>query len=186
MRNSNSTAHLENSGSHRGRIVLIGAGNILKRDDGVGVETMKRLQAREFPTPIEFIDAGTAIQDVLPQVAEAEAVVIVDALEVDEQPGSLFRLTPEELRDCLGQPECLSLHQVSLLESIQLVELTGRRVPPVTIYGVVPAEVGLGLGLSDMLEERLTKIVQTIYDDVCRIGKNMSRDCAAGVCCSTN
>lgn len=165
---------------------MIGAGNILMRDDGVGVEAMNRLQQRPFSVPVEFIDAGTALPDVLPQVAEAEAVIIVDALQTDHAPGSVFKLTPEDLEDCVGQPERLSLHQLSLLESIQLAGLTGRRIPPLTIYGVVPADVEWGLGLSDTLEGHMTKIVQTIYDDVCRIGENMSRTCAASACSADN
>ena len=158
---------------------MIGAGNILMRDDGVGVEVMKRLQTRSFDVPVEFFDAGTAIQDVLPQVADAQAVVVVDALQADDEPGSLFKLTPEDLQDDLDEQR-LSLHQVSLLEFIQLAKLSGSRVPPVTLFGVVPAEVGWCLGLSPTLEGQLDKIVQTIHDEILQICDNLPMVHAAG------
>lgn len=157
---------------------MIGAGNILMRDDGVGIKVVKRLEAQSFDVPVEFLDAGTAIQDVLPQVADAQTAVIVDALQADEAPGCVFKLTPEDLHEDMGKRR-LSLHQVSLLESIQLAKLSGSRVPAITIFGVVPAHVDWGLGLSAVLEGRMDEIVQTIYDEIRRICDNIRKAHAA-------
>jgi len=143
-------------------VVVLGIGNELMRDDGVGVAVARALAS---DPGVEAIEAGTAISDALDLVADRAAVVVVDAASGGRPPGSIYRFGLGDLAVERG----VSLHETSLPEAFALAELSGSRFGAVVVVGVEPAEVEAGEGLSPALQAKLPAIVEAVRAEVGRL-----------------
>ena len=93
------------------KIMVLGVGNILLRDEGAGVRVVEWLDARySFPENVELVDGATAGLDLLPIMEGVDHVIIVDTVKTDEPPGSIFRFTPQDINKKV--PYKTSLHQI--------------------------------------------------------------------------
>jgi hydrogenase maturation protease len=142
-------------------IAVLGIGNILLTDDGVGVEVVKRLMEAPWPGNVDIIDGGTAILSLLDVFIKNDKIIVVDALQGGHEPGTIYRLTPEQLGN--WQKGYLSLHDVQVLDVMKMAALFDS-YPEVILYGIEPFRVELSLGLSGEMEGR----VPVLLDYVCR------------------
>lgn len=146
-------------------MVVLGIGNELMRDDGLGVAVVRALAAERLDPRVEAIGAGTALADALDLVTEGAAVVAVDAATGGGAPGSIYRFGLADLAVERG----VSLHETSLPEAFALAELAGSRFGEVVVLGVEPAEVAAAEGLSPLLAERVPAIVEAVRAEVGRL-----------------
>jgi hydrogenase maturation protease len=139
------------------RTAILGVGNVLMGDDGVGVRVVERLQGLPLPDGIEAVDAGTASSDVLPGLAGCALLVVVDAVRAGGAPGEVyaFDLDPDAGR---SPTPGLSLHDANLAAALQMQRVAGVRVPPIRVLGVEPADVSLKLELSDAVRARVPEL----------------------------
>ena len=144
-------------------IAVLGIGNILLKDDGVGVEAANQLAAMPWPEKVSVIDAGTAILSLLDVFLKNDRIVVIDALTGGQPPGTIYRLTPEELG--VWRTGQLSLHDVQVLDIVKMAALFDRH-PEVIIYGIEPFEVELELGLSGPMTGRLPELVKLVKLEV--------------------
>lgn len=139
---------------------ILGVGNILLKDEGIGCHVAHALQ--QIPLPdTEVIDGGTS-----PDLLFAEStkkLIIVDAAKGGGRPGDMYRFGLDDI--ALGQKRVLSLHQMSLVTNLLLAK-TWRDIPKVVIIGVEPKEIGWGLQLSPALREKIPRIVQMILAEL--------------------
>jgi hydrogenase maturation protease len=142
----------------------LGIGNILLRDEGVGVRVIETLQAVELTGTVEVFDGATAGVDLVDVVAERRKVIVIDAVQADEPPGTIFRFTPAEVE--LQQHPALSLHQVGFLEALRMTQLLGCAPDRVVIFGVRPKDVGYGLELSQEVSEAVPKVVELVLSEL--------------------
>ena len=154
------------------RVAVLGVGNDLVGDDGVGVAVLKALQGagleRRFPGVV-LVDAGTAAFDAVALLQETvKRLVIVDAVRAGGEPGCFYRFPLEALHGS-AEPGRLSLHQVTLLEALHLAELSGRRFDEVVMIGVEPAETAWGMGLSETLRNRMEALADLVSHEVARM-----------------
>jgi len=141
----------------------VGVGNLLMGDDGVGPAAIEALRRAGLDTRAELIDAGLAFPEVLCDLAPSRPLVIVDAVRPDGRPGSLFRLTPEDLAaESGGMAPAVSLHEVSILPALRMEALAGRARADVTIFGIECRDVAWGEGLSAPVAAALEKLVGAI------------------------
>jgi len=138
-----------------GRRIILGIGNILLKDEGVGVHVVKHLQERGVPEGIEVIDGGTLGFDLLGLFEGTERIVVVDALKGGGEPGTVYRVRPEDLKE--DQARALSLHQVGLLEVMEMAKLLGYEAE-VVIIGVEPKEIAWGMELSPEVAAKVEKV----------------------------
>ena len=141
----------------RPRVAIVGVGNILMGDDGVGVRVVERLQQRSLPEGVEVVDAGTAFQDVLPRLAEHDLVIVVDAVRAGGSPGQVycFDLGPDNIAS--SEP-CLSVHDVNVVAAARLQMISGVPLPPIRVLGVEPKDAAMNLQLSDEVCKRLEEV----------------------------
>jgi len=143
-----------------GKFVL-GIGNVLLRDEGVGCHVVHALE--EIPLPdVKIIDGGTC-PDILQLLEDADKLVIVDAVKGGGTPGQIYRFHLEDIT--LEQKPFLSLHDVGLVDSLMLMQLwhkTGEAV----IIGVEPGEINWGLELSPELREKMPQIIDAILAEL--------------------
>ncbi|MFQ6117317.1 MAG: hydrogenase maturation protease [Candidatus Bipolaricaulia bacterium] len=145
------------------KTIVLGLGNLLMGDEGVGVHVIRRLQELELPPGVEPVDGGTAGIDLLPVFKEAARVIVVDAVRAGGEAGSIYRFGPKELEE--ASQEALSLHQLSLGEVLQAASLLGIE-PEVTIIGVEPKQIAPGMEISPELTEALPRVIEVILEEL--------------------
>jgi hydrogenase maturation protease len=126
--------------------LVIGLGNPLMGDDGVGLVVLDQLAAQSFMPPVEFVDGGTWGLALLPDVERAGALLLLDAVNGDGAPGTIYVLGAEEIPRFLAAK--LSPHQVDVRELLALAELRGELPSNLRVVGVQPAATAYGDGLS--------------------------------------
>jgi len=143
---------------------VLGVGNILLRDDGVGVRVVEALQTMELPSTVEVFDGATAGADLLDVLADRRKVIVIDAVQAEGPPGMVFRFSPAELEP--QQQAALSLHQVGFLEALRMTRLIGCAPEQVVVFGVRPKEVGCGLDLSKEVSEAVPEVVELVLSEL--------------------
>lgn len=146
-------------------ILIIGLGNPLRGDDGVGPRVVEELHRRGLPEGVEAIDVGTGGLDLLRVMDGWDAVIVVDAAEIGREPGAFARFTPEEVRLRLHETG-FSLHDAGLPEALTLASALNHPLPPITLFGVQPERIGWEEGLSPAVEEAIPALVEAILREV--------------------
>jgi len=145
--------------------LILGVGNLLLRDEGVGVHVISALRDRELPDDVELWDGGTASFDLLDTLAGRRQVIIIDAIRTGSEPGTIFRFTPEDIS--ASREQVTSLHQVGLLETLNLAEhLLDSAPEEVIILGIEPKEIDWGLELSAEVEAAVLKVIELVIEEL--------------------
>lgn len=147
----------------KGRIVVLGVGNELLKDEGVGIHIVRALEAMTLPDGVEVIDGGTS-PDALHLVQGADKLVIVDAVKGGGDPATVYRFTPKDV--ALDHKEPLSLHEMGLLENLSLLAQLGDAPKDIVIIGVEPKDMDLGLELSPEVRGIVPKTIKAILQEV--------------------
>ena len=144
--------------------LVLGVGNILLRDEGVGVRVVEAMAEMELPPDVELFDGATAGLDLLDVMADRRRVIVIDAVEGDTAPGTVLRLGPEDLvpRDGGG----VSLHEIGLLEALTLAKRLGIAPQEVIVLGVKPQDVECGLELSPEIARLVPEIIELVLAEL--------------------
>ena len=150
------------------RVAVIGVGNILMGDEGLGVHVLTLLRKRlgEIAALVDVVDAGTALIDVIDDYLDADAIVLVDAVCGGGPPGAIYRFEPEDLRGTGRTGTAISLHDMTVLEALDIVRLTGRKIPGLCVIGMEPETMTRSLEMSRTVKERLPRLVETVLDEL--------------------
>lgn len=146
------------------RIVVLGVGNLLLGDEGVGIHAINELRKEPFDDHVKIIDGGTTGIDLLFWLEEADYIIIIDCIEADAEPGTIFRLPAEELV-LNASSQIASLHEINLLEVLFTAKKLGR-LPPTVIYGVQGKKIGFCDQLSPQVNKVLPRLVQLIRQEI--------------------
>ena len=156
-------------------VLILGLGNLLLSDEGVGVHAVNALSRRfEMPEGVEILDGGTSGMDLLDAIAGRDHLIVCDAIRSDERPGSVQRIDGESIAAFFATR--ISPHQLGLSEVLANLELLGERPGHVTIIGVVPADLSLGTELSAAGREGMAKSIDFILDDLAAIGVRLTSE----------
>lgn len=145
-------------------ILILGLGNLLLGDEGVGIHVVRRLQHMPLPPEVEVIDGGTGGFELLAHCRGRKKAIIIDAVNIAAEPGAVFRFAPEELPEPSHQT--FSAHEGGVHE---LLHFCKTLVPPpeMIIYGIVPLETQrLSMQLSEPLARKLDEIAALIAAEV--------------------
>jgi len=143
--------------------VIVGVGNVLMGDDGVGPAAVEHLRRSGLARRAELIDAGLAFSEVLCDLTPDRPLIIIDAVRGGGPPGSIYQFALDELDGrtaSLGA--AVSLHEVSVLPALQMEALAGRKFTDVTVFGVEPGNVAWGEGLSAPIADAVGKLIDAI------------------------
>lgn len=144
--------------------LVLGIGNVLLRDEGVGVHVVRALEEAELPNGVETLDGGTSGADLIDWIAGRDKVIVVDATSADGRPGTVYRLSVEDLirkTASLG-----SLHEFGFLETYLMARQLGCAPREVVIFGVEPADIEFGLELSASVRAQLPRVVELVLKEV--------------------
>ncbi|GAW91126.1 hydrogenase maturation protease [Calderihabitans maritimus] len=143
--------------------LVLGLGNLLLGDDGVGIHVIRELQKRPLPSNVQLADGGTSGFELLTYLESAQKTIIIDAMKAGCRPGTIYRLVPGNLR--FQEEETYSLHQVGLKEILSWLEYTEKKTV-VTIIGVEPKTICYSLKLSPELKRQLPRIVSLVLEEL--------------------
>ncbi len=158
------------SGSRRPvRLLVLGLGNVLCGDDGLGAVAIARIQARyEIPEGMSVLDGGTLGLSLLPYVEDAERMILVDAIRADEPPGSFVRLESDEVGPAVAGR--LSVHQVGVADLLDAARWRGRLPGELVLLGLVPDTLEVGVTRSPSVEAGLPGLMDRVVQEVSRLG----------------
>ncbi len=145
------------------RVVILGLGNILQRDDGVGVRALEWLQGDpRFSQMAEFVDGGTASFTLLGAVETATSLIVLDAVVLDGEPGAVHVFKGSEMDRLLARPQAGSVHEVSLSEVLDMARLRECLPPRRALIGVQPEGVAWGTMLSGPVQAALPHVAAAV------------------------
>jgi len=148
----------------RAELVVLGVGNTLLGDEGFGVCVARELERRDVPCGVSVVEGGVGGFTLLDVIQEASKAIIVDAADMGMEPGSLRRFVPDEVvsvRDEGG----FSLHQIGLLEVLELARALGRDLE-VVIIGVQPETLEPMDGLSPTVQSKVSEAVKLVRMEI--------------------
>ena len=149
--------------SMRKDVLILGVGNVLLSDEGVGVHVAQRLQKMALPSNIEVVDGGTAGFELIEFFFGKKKIIIVDAVQTDDEAGSIFRFVPEEAALRWAKP--YSSHQTGVRELLHFAQHL-EPLPQIVVYGIVPTAFDcLSTNLSEILEDRLPLLIHRIINE---------------------
>jgi len=154
---------LRRGGIMPGRVV-IGIGNVLQGDDGVGVHAVRRLRGR-LPGDVELVEGGVWGLDLLPFLEGREKAVFIDAVDAGEEPGAVFRFSPREVRRTPSGPP-ISLHDLGLYELIGAAQLLDQCPEDIIVIAVQVKEIATGEGLSEEVEAALPVVCRLVEEEL--------------------
>lgn len=146
--------------SPTGGTVVIGLGNPLVGDDGLGLAALEQLRARGTDREVELVDGGTWGLSLLPVIESAARVLLLDAIDADGPPGTLHILRRAELPRYLATR--ISPHEVDLQDVLALAELRGTLPQETVAIGLQPGRVETGCELSEAVRTRLDDLVAAV------------------------
>jgi hydrogenase maturation protease len=145
--------------SHAERKVVLGLGNTLNSDEGVGVQALALVAGRlGADSSFEALDGGTLGLNLLPLVEECSHLLLLDAVNAGASPGTVVELKRDEIPLFSGIK--MSEHQITFQEVLGLADMRGKLPPFVHLIGVQPADLSIGLELSAIVKAALPDVVE--------------------------
>ncbi len=146
--------------SSNSEVVVIGLGNILMEDEGIGVHAANYLEQNySFKPEIEIVDGGTSGLDLLPFFGSDKSILLIDAVNFDMKPGTVGVLEDDAILAQLDPK--ISLHHLGLSDLISISELTGRKAKKMTLLGIQPESMeNLDLEMTDTIKGVFDKVIE--------------------------
>ncbi|MFO8011587.1 MAG: hydrogenase maturation protease [Dehalococcoidia bacterium] len=153
---------------HTGRkkTVVLGVGNPLMGDDGIGSHVARELNRRTGAMPdIDVFEAVTSPMSVVHIIANYERVIIIDSARMGRNPADMCRFSPEEVFSLKSLPG-ISLHEGDLLRSLEISRMLGECPEDVVILGIEPGGISFGEHISSPLENRIGEYVEAVLAEI--------------------
>ena len=151
------------------RILVLGVGNILFTDEGIGVRCIERMQQDfAFSDNVTLMDGGTMGTKLMGPILESDYLIVCDAVLCGDAPGSVYRLMGEDLRKSLAFRD--SMHQTDLVDTLGMCELVGNR-PEAIVIGMEPADYHtMALELSETADRSMPVMIESVVREILSAG----------------
>ena len=144
------------------KILIVGIGNLLLQDEGIGVHIIQALRDRKLPAHVDLLDMGTATMNLAFYLDGVQKVIIVDALKAGQAPGTIYQRRPEDLIADKEGP--VSLHDLGVVESLSMSKKLGYS-PEVVIIGVEPKTIDWGMELTEEVKKEMPNIIDAVLKE---------------------
>jgi len=150
-------------------ILVLGLGNILLSDEGIGVWVAESLRRRfEFPQEVTVLEGGTLGLDLLPRLDGVERLLLIDTVRLGRAPGELVRLEGEEVPAALDVK--VSPHQLGVGDLLATARLMGSEPMQVVLWGMEPGRLEPGTGFSERVNDALPRLEAAVLGELHRWG----------------
>jgi hydrogenase maturation protease len=155
-------------------LLVLGLGNVLCGDDGLGAVAVHLLQSRyRAPDGVLLLDGGTLGLSLLPRLEQAQEAILVDAIRAEGPPGSFVRLEGDEVAPAVAAR--LSVHQVGVVDLLEAARWCGWYPSRLILLGVVPESLDLGVRRSAAVEAALPALVERVVEEARELGHTFVR-----------
>jgi len=152
-----------------GKVTVLGVGNIILSDEGLGVKALKLLQANyEFIGDIELMDGGTLGIDLLYYLRDTEKLLILDAVRGGKSAGTLYRFEGEAVKKYFSGK--VSMHDLGIQEVLALMDMTDDSPSEVVVIGIEPEKLDIGTELSRSVEENIPRLLKESINQIKKWG----------------
>ncbi len=135
------------------KLLVMGVGNMLLTDDGVGVFAAQKLQEEIFSDNVTIMEAGTFTHDVFYLFEGYDAILVLDIVHANGKPGTIYKLSESDLID--NEKQRLSIHDIDLIDSLNMAELLHGKRPEINVLGMEPHDFTTwNIGLSAPVQEK--------------------------------
>lgn len=155
--------------ANKSPIIIVGVGNVLCSDEGVGIHVIDRLKKMDMPPYVSVFDCGTNGMAVLEALDGAEKGIIIDAASMGGAPGSIYRFTIDEILSMKSNLfRLVSLHQFDLISTLKVAQITHvYKIPDdVIVIGIEGKNYDFSLKLSSEVENSISTVIDMIMEDV--------------------
>jgi len=150
-------------------VLVLGMGNILLQDEGLGIRALEVLQHDyELPPGVELLDGGTTGMGLLDDISRRRHLIVLDAVQTGAPPGTPVVMRGEEVPVYFGIR--VTPHQLGLSDVLATLELSGEQPGSVTVLGLVPHSLELSLELSGAIEAKLPELVDLAVSELTQLG----------------
>jgi len=148
----------------KSKVLVIGIGNLLISDDGLGLCAARRLKQEDWSQEVSIIEAGTSVVNYIEEISRFDYVIVIDAVRGGGKPGSIYRRRMGNIMQCV--PDRQDAHGFSVFQAVELArELKGKPVGLI-IYGMEPEHLIYGLELSPVVEKALPRLVEKVIEEI--------------------
>ena len=174
------------------KIIVLGVGNLLLQDEGVGVHVVNTLNVILTPSDtkgknpnddypnLEIIDGGTS-PEIASLIEDADKLIIIDAVKGGKEPGTVYRFTidnvdinspcsvgssPSQKETDLKIRAHLSLHQMNIIDNLQMLSLIGKQPKEVIVIGIEPKTIEFGLELTPEIQSKMPEVIRLVRDEI--------------------
>ena len=149
-------------------ILILGIGNILLKDEGVGVHTVKKMMEMDLSPEIELMDGGTMGLNLLFYIEDRKKVIVIDTVATGDHPGTIFRFTDESL--LIDKPRLRTAHGVDFTDVILTAKMLGTKPDEIVFIGIEPESMEEGLEMTPTIEKRVPTLIKMVMREL--EGKN--------------
>jgi hydrogenase maturation protease len=145
-------------------ILILGIGNILLKDEGIGVHVVNILKDMPLPVDVEVMDGGTMGIDLLFYIEGRKKVIVVDTVKAGEPPGTMYRFTDKDLsfkKDFLR-----TAHGIDFSDVVKTAQRLGTKPEEIVFIGIEPADMNEGLELSALIAQRIPPIIELVMKEL--------------------
>ena len=144
-------------------LAVLGVGNILEKDDGIAIYATKYLETNySFSPELHIINGGVEGINLLNLFMEFEHIIILDAIEIDDAPGSIYHIPSEELTGYGINSG--GAHELGVLQCFDILEMMGKELPKSSVIGIVPHTIDVEIGLSNLMKEKFPSYIDVIIN----------------------
>lgn len=147
-----------------GKGAILGIGNVLQRDDGIGIKILSYIDAHyRFPENVELVDGGTCGATLNTAIVDKTWLIIIDALNIPGNPGEIRILAGESFIHRPAQTK-MSPHQVGFLDLIQLMRLEGTGPEDLELVGIIPGDLTNGADISPAVNATIEPVIEKVLE----------------------
>jgi hydrogenase maturation protease len=145
-------------------ILILGIGNILLKDEGIGVHVINRLKDMPLPADVEVMDGGTMGIDLLFYIEGRKKVIVVDTVKAGEPPGTMYRFTDKDLS--MRKQFLRTAHGIDFADVVRTAQQLGTQPHEIIFIGIEPEDMGEGLELSPFIQNRIPNLIELVMREL--------------------
>jgi hydrogenase maturation protease len=154
----------------RKKILVLGIGNLLFKDDGIGLHVVEKLKTMDMPPDVELIEGGVAALNIVYLIENRQKVIVIDSMKADGPPGTIYRLVNHEIVD-KRRNALKTAAEAEFVEYYGNTRLLGTTPRELVFIGVEPEDTGnkdgnLEIGLSPVLEKKLPELIEMVMKEI--------------------
>jgi hydrogenase maturation protease len=156
------------------KVVVLGVGNTLLTDEGLGVHALEMLEAGyDLPDDVTLIDGGTSAMEILEDLENLDALIIADAVFAHQEPGALVKLDGEAVPAFFKRN--MSPHQVGLSDVLAALQFNDRDPKKTVICGIKPVSMQLGMEMTPEVSAQMPALVDMMVGELRALGLEVTR-----------